>query len=133
MIDLVLSVLLIITGVGLAYYWLDFYLKKGVQVIQEDWYLKFQKACSVADMWIAVCAILGAIGLLTEQSYGLLFSILAGSSLIFLALLDIGFNIQNKLYRLVGKSGEMAFEVGLNVCCLLFGLILIVCLGARIV
>ena len=133
MIDLILSVLLIITGVGLAYYWLDFYLKKGVQVIQEDWYLKFQKACSVADMWIAACAILGAVGLLTEQSYGLLFSILAGSSLIFLALLDIGFNIQNKLYRLVGKSGEMAFEVGLNVCCLLFGLILIVCLGSRII
>ena len=133
MIDQILSVLLIITGVGLAYYWLDFYLKKGVQVIQEDWYIKFQKTCSVADMWIAACAILGAVGLLTQQSYGLLFSILAGSSLIFLALLDIAFNIQNKLYRLVGKSGEMAFEVGLNVCCLLFGLILIVCLGSRII
>ena len=133
MIDQILSVLLIITGVGLAYYWLDFYLKKGVQVIQEDWYIKFQKTCSVADMWIAACAILGAVGLLTQKSYGLLFSILAGSSLIFLALLDIAFNIQNKLYRLVGKSGEMAIEVGLNVCCLLFGLILIVCLGARII
>ena len=131
--DLILSVLLIITGIGLIYYWLDFYLKKGVQVIQEDWYLKFQKACSVADMWIAACAILGAAGLLTQQSYGLLFSILTGSSLIFLALLDIGFNIQNKLYRLVGKSSEMVFEVAINVCCLLLGLILIVCLGARII
>ena len=133
MIDQILSVLLIITGFGLIYYWLDFYLRKGVQVIQENWYTKFQKACSVADMWIATCAILGAIGLLTKQSYGLFFAILAGSPLIFLAILDIAFNIQNKLYRLVGKSGEMASEVGINVCCLLFGLILIVCLGPRII
>jgi hypothetical protein len=89
-------------------YWVTLYLRKGVQVIQENWYTKFQKACSVADMWIATCAISGAIGLLTKQSYGLFFAILAGSSLIFLAILDIAFNIQNKLYRLVGKSGEMA-------------------------
>ena len=84
-------------------------------------------------MWIAACAILGAAGLLTEQSYGLLFSILAGSSLIFLALLDIAFNIENKLYRLVGKSSEMVFEVGINLWCLLLGISLIVCLGTRII
>jgi len=99
LIDLILSVLLIISAIGLVYYWVDFYTRKGVQVIQEDWYLKFQKACSVADMWIVACALIGAVGLLTEQNYGLLFSILAASSGIFLALIDITFNIENKLYR----------------------------------
>ena len=99
LIDLILSVLLIISAIGLVYYWVDFYTRKGVQAIQEDWYLKFQKACSVADMWIVACALIGAVGLLTEQNYGLLFSILAASSGIFLALIDITFNIENKLYR----------------------------------
>ena len=38
------------TFVLVIYYWVDFFLKKGVQVIQEDWYTKFQKAFPVADM-----------------------------------------------------------------------------------
>ena len=133
LIDLILSVLLIISAIGLVYYWVDFYTRKGVQVIQEDWYLKFEKACSVADMWIVACALIGAVGLLTEQNYGLLFSILAASSGIFLALIDITFNIQNKLYRLVGASNEMVFEVVINITSLLFGIIIIVCLGSRII
>lgn len=133
LIDLILSVLLIISAIGLVYYWVDFYTRKGVQVIQEDWYLKFQKAFPVADMWIVACALIGAVGLLTEQNYGLLFSILAASSAIFLALIDITFNIENKLYRLVGTSNEMVFEVVINTLSLLFGIIIIVCLGARII
>ena len=133
MMILVLSVLLIISAIGLVYYWVDFYLRKGVQVVQDDWYLKFQKAFPVADIWVAACALLGAVGLLTEQNYGLLFSMLAASSLIFLALMDITFNLENKLYRLVGTSREMVFELGLNLWSLSLGIVLIVYLGARII
>ncbi len=133
LIDLIISALLIISAVGLVYYWVDFYTRKRVQVIQEDWYLKFQKAFPVADMWIVACALIGAVGLLTEQNYGLLFAILAASSGIFLGLIDITFNIQNKLYRHVGTSNEMVFEVVINILSLLFGIITIVYLGARII
>ena len=129
---LVLSILLIISAIGLIYYWVDFYLRKGVQVIQDDWYLKFQKAFPIADMWVAACALLGAVGLLTEQNYGFLFSMLAAGSFIFLALMDVTFNIENKLYRLVGTSREMVFELGINLWCLSLGIVLIVYLGARI-
>lgn len=131
--DLIISALLIISAVGLVYYWVDFHTRKKVQVIQEDWYLKFQKAFPVADMWIVACALIGAVGLLTEQNYGLLFAILAASSGIFLGLIDITFNIQNKLYRHVGTSNEMVFEVVINILSLLFGIITIVYLGARII
>ena len=133
MVILILSALLIISAIGLIYYWVDFYLRKGVQVIQEDWYMKFQKAFPVADMWVAACAILGAVGLLTGQNYGFLFSMLAASSLIFLALMDITFNIENKLYRLVGTSPEMKLELVLNLWCLSLGVVLIVCLWSRII
>ncbi len=131
--DLIISALLIISAVGLVYYWVDFHTRKKVQVIQEDWYLKFQKAFPVADMWIVACALIGAVGLLTEQNYGLLFAILAASSGIFLGLMDITFNMQNKLYRHVGTSNEMVFEVVINILSLLFGIITIVYLGARII
>jgi len=128
---LILSVLLIISAIGLIYYWVDFYLRKGVQVVQEEWYMKFQRAFPVADMWVVACALIGAVGLFTGQNYGLFFSMLAASSLIFLALMDITFNIENKLYRLVGTSHEMKLELVINLWCLSLGVILIVYLWTR--
>lgn len=122
----VLSILLIITSILVIYYWVDFFVRKGVQVTQEEWYIKFQKAFPVADMWMVMCALLSAIGLLTEQTYGLFFSILASSSLIFLALMDITFNVENNLYRLVSTSNEMKIELVCNVWFLSFGVILII-------
>jgi hypothetical protein len=128
----VLSVLLIVTALFTIYYWLDFYLRGGVQVIPEEWYIKFEKAFPVADLWMAACALLGAVGLLTEQTYGLLFSLLAASSLIFLAFMDITFNIENNLYRLVGTSREMALELLINLWSLSLGVILIIYLWPKI-
>ena len=126
MIEYVISVLLIMTAIFLIYYWIDFYLRKGVQVTQEEWYIKFQKAFPIADMWAAICALLGAVGLLTEQNYGLLFSILSASSVIFLALMDITFNVENKLYNLVGTSNEMKLELAGNIWFLSVGIVLII-------
>ena len=133
MINLILSLLMIVSAIALIYYWIDFTLRKRVQVIQEEYYIKFEKAFPIADMWIVACALLGAVGLLTEQNYGLLFSLLGASSSIFLALTDITFNIENKLYRLVGESREMLFELGINLWSLIFGIVIIVCLGPRII
>jgi hypothetical protein len=129
---LILSILLIMSALLIICYWVDFFLRKGVQVIQEAWYIIFQKAFPVADMWLATCALLGAIGLLTGQTYGILFSMLAASSMIFLALMDITFNVENQLYRLVGTSSEMKLELVGNIWMLLVGVILIVCLWTRI-
>ena len=92
-----LAVLLIVAVVGTIYFWTDFYATDRVQIVKEDWYLKFERAFVPADIWMSVCALISAIGLLTGQTYGLLFSVIAGSSMIFLALMDITFNIQNGL------------------------------------
>ena len=97
------SVLLIGTAVGLVYYWIDFYINGEVQAINEDWYIKFQKAFTAADLWAAICALVGAIGLLLGQTFGEFFALIAASSLIFLGLMDVAFNIQNKLYLLMYK------------------------------
>ena len=123
--------MLIITVIVTIYYWVDFFLRKGVQVTQEDWYLKFEKAFPVADMWMVICALFGAIGLLTEQDFGIFFTILAASSMIFLALIDITFNIENKLYHLIGTSNEMKLELVANIGFLSVGIILIIYLWTR--
>lgn len=130
--DVTLSVLLIVTSAVCIYYWVDFYITGGVHVVKDDWYIKFQNSFPAADMWMSACAIVGAIGLLTGQAYGLLFALLAASSLIFLGLMDVAFNIQNRLYRLVVTSGQMKLEVFLNIYALGFGIALITCLSPRV-
>jgi hypothetical protein len=127
-----LSVLLIVTVIVVVYYWVDFYSRGGVQVIKEDWYIRFERAFPPADLWRSACGLVGAIGLLTQQTYGLLFGLLAASSLIFLALMDITFNIQNGLYRLVATSSQMKSEVLGNLWFLGLGIALIVYLSTRI-
>jgi hypothetical protein len=127
-----LSVLLIGTAIGLVSYWVDFYARGGVQAVDEDWYIRFERAFTFADLWTAACALLGAIGLLAEETYGFLFALLAASSLIFLGLMDVTFNIQNKLYRLVRTSTQMRFEIFINVWTLGFGIALIGLLWPRL-
>ena len=126
LITLILAVLLIISALGTIYYWADFYLRGEVQVIEEEWYIKFEKAFLVADLWgISACSLIGALGLLTEQPYGQFFSLLAAGSMIFLALMDITFNIQNNLYQLIATSNQMVFELVINLWFLVMGVSLI--------
>ena len=84
LMDITLSILLILTAIVVIYYWVDFYTKGTVHVVEESWYLIFQRAFTIADLWMSACAIVGAIGLLTGQAYGPVFALLAASSSIFL-------------------------------------------------
>ena len=127
-----MSTLLILTAIGVIYYWSDFYLKGSVHTVKEDWYIKFERAFPPADIWMAGCALVGAIGLLLGQTYGVIFSLLAASSLVFLALMDITFNIQNRLYHLVSTLNQMRFELFLNLWALGLGIALIIYLSPRI-
>jgi hypothetical protein len=124
---IILALLLIISALGTIYYWADFYLRGEVQVIEDEWYIKFEKAFLVADLWgVSACSLIGAVGLLTEQPYGPFFSLLAASSMIFLALMDITFNIENNLYPLIATSSQMVFELLINLWFLVLGISLIV-------
>ena len=127
-----LSVLLIITAIGMIYYWADFFIRGAVQVIKEDWYIKFERSFAPADLWTSVCALLGAAGLLTGETYGLVFALLTAGSLLFLAFMDITFNIQNKLYPLLITSSQMRFELMINVWTLALGIAIIVSLWPRV-
>jgi hypothetical protein len=128
-----MSVLLIGTAVGVIYYWADFHIRGGVHVVEEDWYIKFEKAFPPADLWMAACALIGAVGLLTGQAFGIIFALLAASSLVFLSLMDITFNIQNNLYSLVATSSQMKFEVVINLWTLVLGIGLIIYVWPKIV
>ena len=62
--------------------------------------LKHEKSFPLPDLgWIAPTLFIAGIGLLTEQSYGYLFSAIAGSGMMFLGLIDLAFLTQNKLFN----------------------------------
>jgi hypothetical protein len=127
LMTIALAVLLIITALVTIYYWADFFIRGAVHVVEEEWYIKFEKSFPIADLWgICLCSLLGAVGLLTEQSYGPFFALLAAGSMIFLALMDITFNIQNNMYPLIALSNEMVFELIINLWTLVLGISLIV-------
>ena len=115
--------LLLIIFVVTAIYWITFYTSGDVQVRQDEAYLAFERSFPLADAWMAICALLGAIGLWRSKAWGFLFGLLAASSAIFLGLMDVLFNLNEGLYIIVGT--EMLIEVVINVFTLSMGPVII--------
>ena len=87
-------------------------------------YLAFESSFPLADGWMALCALIGAIGLWRRKDWGFLFGLLLGSSSIFLGLMDVLFNLNEGNYALGGP--EMAIEVAINLATLSLGTVVIV-------
>ncbi len=107
-IVLLLALVALVTG-G---YWLTFFTSGATQVRHDDVYLAFERAFPLADGWLMVCAALGAIGLWRGRAWGLLYGLLAGGCLVYLAGLDVLFNLNAGNYRI--DSAAMGFEIFIN-------------------
>jgi hypothetical protein len=130
--DTWLAVLLILTAVVTAAYWVDFFARGTVQAGEEEWYIRFERAFPVADAWMSVCCVVAAVGLLAGGGYGVAFGLVAAGALVFLGLLDVSFNVENGLYRRLPASGQMWAEVVINVWSLGLGGWLVVALAGRV-
>jgi len=105
-------------------YWIVFFTSGDVQVRTDDVYIAFEKAFPPADAWMALCALLGAIGLWRGRSWGFLFALLAASSSIFLGLMDMTFNLNQGIYAIGGA--ETLIEILINLATLLLGPVIII-------
>ena len=130
--DVTLGVLLAVTAVVTVAYWLDFFLRGSVQVVEEEWYLRFERAFPVADGWMAACCLVTAVGLFTTSSYAVAFGLMAAGALVFLGLMDLTFNLQNRLFRLLPRSAPMWAEVTIVAWCLVLGTVLAVYFAGRV-
>jgi hypothetical protein len=77
----------------------------------------------VPDTYLSIVLTIGGIGLLRKKSYGDLFSLMGGASLIFLGLLDISFNIQHGIYLTGVAEGIM--NILINLLCFGGGIFLV--------
>jgi hypothetical protein len=103
---------LLVTAAGTLLYWFDFFTSGRVHVRTDPVYLAFERAFPLADTWMAACALIGAIGLARRRPWGLLFGLLAASSQVFLALMDVTFNLNEGNYSMGSRA--MAFEMLIN-------------------
>ena len=123
-----LAVLVMVTSVGTLGFWLTFFADLDAQRHGElaarsvDWFA-WELSFPLADAWMAVTGILGAIGLWRLRSTGLLFSLLSGSAMIYLGLMDGLFFLQNGLY--LPFTAEIALEAFIHIWVVALGLTLI--------
>ena len=110
----VLASLLILGAVVTLAYWLNFFIAGDVRVLPDYWYSAFEDSFPVADFWMALCMVVAGIGLWRGTQSGALFGLMAGSALIYLAAMDITFNVEHGLYALLPKSGPMLTEASIN-------------------
>jgi hypothetical protein len=83
-------------------------------------YYAFENAFPLSDAWMAITAGLAAVALQRRRPSALLWMLLAGSASVYLAGMDILFDLENGIYR-HGDTGNVAVELFINVGCLLGG------------
>ena len=120
------ATLQLILAAGFIGFWAMYFAENPCpqKTIACERFLAFENSFPVPDLgYIVPMLVIGAVGLLKGQRYGVLASLLAGSALIFLGLLDVSFNLQNARYTINFVEGFL--NVLINGVCLIFGPILI--------
>ena len=82
-------------------------------------YLGFEGAFPLPDAFVAVSLAIAGVYLLGRDPKAVLFGIMGAGAMMFLALIDIWFNVQNSFYRPDALSGDVGLqiEVAINVTC----------------
>jgi hypothetical protein len=119
--DRILSILLVLGAVVTAFYWWSYFTGGDVMVLQDRWYTAFESSFPVADGWMALCMLGAGIGLWSAEAWGAKLGLLAGSALIYLAAMDITFDIENGMYAMAASNDAMKFEVFINATSLILG------------
>ena len=88
----------------------------------QSWGAAYKSSFPVADGWMALCALFAGIGFWLDRPWGPRFGLMAASAILYLAAMDITFDIENGMYALSVTNDAMKFEAFINASTLLLGL-----------
>ncbi len=111
-----IQVTLWVTAVGIVAYWISYFTDGTVHSTADSCYHIFQRNFPAPDGMIAICAIATAVGLGKAREWSIYTGMTAVGGLLFLALIDISYNVWNDMYN--GMHGPMVMETVINVFCL---------------
>lgn len=117
----ILGVFLIVAALVTAYYWWSYFHGGDVRVVDARWYTAFESSFPVADGWMALCSALAGICFLIGNRYAPAFGLLAASAIVYLACMDITFDVENGMYAMAAANDAMKFEIFINVTCAILG------------
>lgn len=105
------------TGSTLIYWAIWFFGERAwVATRTTAGYYEHQNAFPIADGFMAVVSLLGAIGLWQRRPSTLLWMLLAGSASLYLGFMDVLYNLENGVYAEHLKAGgSFLVELGVNV------------------
>jgi hypothetical protein len=89
-----------------------------------DSYYAFENSFPLADAWMGATGLLASLALVRRRASALLWSIAAGSTSIYLGLLDVLFDLENGIYR-SPDTGGVIVEIVINVLTLAMGLVVV--------
>ena len=111
-----ITILLWVTAAGIVAYWVSYFTDGSVYATEDVCCHVFQRDFPAPDGMIALMCIATAVGLRGAKEWSLFTGMTAVGGLLFLALIDISFNLWNHLY--FDASGAMGTEVFINIVCL---------------
>ena len=120
-----IAVLEIIIAAGISCFWVYFFLIENKNPEKSNVYLGYERSFPLPDLGYLVPMLLTAsFGLFNNYFFGYILTISAGGGLIFLGLVDIAFNFQNKGYS--SNAGDTILNLFINFTCLILGLVFII-------
>ena len=104
--------------VAILAYWLIWFFVDREMLANTDTpaYYAFENAFPAADGWLALTCAAGAHAMWKRKSSALLWLLVGGSSAIYLGLMDVLFDLENRIYLAPkGDWGAVGIEIAINV------------------
>ncbi|MHA1265346.1 MAG: hypothetical protein ACTSRS_08950 [Candidatus Helarchaeota archaeon] len=119
--NIIIAILELILAAGIIIFWINFFKVEVHNPNKSEAYFSHEKSFPLADLgWLTPTLIISAIGLFLQERFGVFFTILAGSAAIFLGVLDLSYNIQQ---RATISQKEFIANLILNLVVLIAGII----------
>ncbi|MBD3256062.1 MAG: hypothetical protein GF383_13280 [Candidatus Lokiarchaeota archaeon] len=101
--NLVIAILEIVLGCGFIGFWIIFYFTEYKNPTIDEVFFTHEKTFPLPDLgWVTPCLFISGISILLNQDFGFFFAALAGSGMMFLGLIDLAYDIQNRFYTPLG-------------------------------
>jgi len=122
LLNIVFAIFQLLIAVGLIGFWVMFYFTEVKNRKMSEVEFKHEISFPLPDLlWVLPNLIVAAIGLLLEQWFGYFFTVTAASGMMFLGLIDLAFNLQNKKFNVKEYKFDAVLSIFIVAIMLIFG------------
>jgi heme/copper-type cytochrome/quinol oxidase subunit 2 len=134
MLNIIFAIFQLLIAVGLIGFWVMFYFTEYKNRKMSEVEFKHEMSFTLPDLgWVLPNLIIAAIGVLLEEWFGYFFTITAASGMMFLGLIDLAFNLQNKKFDIKKYGFDAYMSIFIVAIMLIFGPIFLIYGGFNLV